>query len=143
LNCEAVRSKIQSTPKDYINKLEKEIPDVIRVRNDASKKWLEHRIKELEISIHNVEDFVQQQTYYNFTNEHFQDQRDNIVMYEQTYGVMNDFTMKVKKEDSESLKESQLNVNKLNGLIQKIETEQENNKEKFKKELLSLIPQLE
>ena len=59
LNCESVRSRIQSTPKDYINQLEKEIPDVVRTRNDAAKKWLEHRIKELEISIHNVEDFVQ------------------------------------------------------------------------------------
>lgn len=51
--------------------------------------------------------------------------------------------MKVKKEDSESLKESQMAINKLNGLMQKIETEQEGNKEKFKKELLQLIPKLD
>lgn len=117
LNCESVRSKIQSTPKDYINQLEKEIPDVIRQRNDESKKWLETRIKELEINIHTVEDFVEQQSYYNFTNEHFQNVRDNIDMYTQTYNVMNEFTMKVKKEDSESLKESVVAITKLNGLI--------------------------
>jgi len=60
LNCESVRSKIQSTPKYYISQLEKDVPDVIRKRNDASKKWLELRIKELEINIHTVEDFVEQ-----------------------------------------------------------------------------------
>jgi hypothetical protein len=51
--------------------LEQDIPEVVKKRNDDAKKWLETRIKELEISIHTVEDFVQQQTYYNFTNEHF------------------------------------------------------------------------
>jgi predicted ATPase with chaperone activity len=107
------------------------------------KKWLETRIKELEINIHTVEDFVEQQSYYNFTNEHFQNVRDNIDMYSQTYNVMNEYTMTVKKEDTESLKESVVAITKLNGLIQKIETEQEGNKEKFKKELLQLIPKLD
>ena len=64
-----------------------------------------------------MEDFVEQQSYYNFTNEHFQNVRDNIDMYTQTYNVMNEFTMKVKKEDSESLKESVVAITKLNGLI--------------------------
>jgi hypothetical protein len=41
------------------------------------------------------------------------------------------------------LKESIVAITKLNGLIQKIETEQEGNKEKFKKELLQLIPKLD
>jgi hypothetical protein len=116
---------------------------VVRKRNDDMKKWLETRIKELEINIHTVEDFVEQQSYYNFTNEHFQNVRDNIDMYSQTYNVMNEYTMTVKKEDTESLKESVVAITKLNGLIQKIETEQEGNKEKFKKELLQLIPKLD
>lgn len=112
------------------------------MRNDDTKKWLEERIRELEISIHNVEDFVQQQTYYNFTDQWFQKKRDAYSAYSETYDVMNNFSMKVKKEDTESLKESQQAINKLNLLIQKIETEQEDNKEKFKKELLQLIPKL-
>ena len=106
LNCESVRSKIQSTPKDYIKHLEQDIPEVVKKRNDDAKKWLETRIKELEISIHTVEDFVQQQTYYNFTNEHFQTQRDSIDMFGQTHNVLNEFTLKVKKEDKDSLSES-------------------------------------
>jgi hypothetical protein len=106
LNCESVRSKIQSTPKDYIKHLEQDIPEVIKKRNDDAKKWLETRIKELEINIHTVEDFVQQQTYYNFTNEHFQTQRDSIDMFGQTHNVLNEFTLKVKKEDKDSLSES-------------------------------------
>lgn len=64
-------------------------------------------------------------------------------MYEQTYGLMQGENMKVKKEDTESLKESQSCIQKLNGLIQSIETTQEGNKEKFKKELIQLIPKLD
>jgi hypothetical protein len=81
LNCESVRSKIQSTPKDYIAQLEKEIPDVIRKRNEDSKKWLEKRIKLLEIQIMNVDDFVEQNSYYNETSDNFQNERDKIDMY--------------------------------------------------------------
>lgn len=57
-------------------------------------------------------------------------------MYDQTYSLMSDFTLKIKKEDKDQLNESNQAISKLNGLIQKIETEQEGNKEKFKKELL-------
>ena len=123
LNCESVRSKIQSTPKDYITQLEKEIPDVIRKRNDESKKWLEKRIKLLEIQILNVDDFVEQNAYYNETSENFQNERDKIDMYGQIYGTLTEFTLKVKKEDKDSLSESTQAVTKLSNLIQKIETE--------------------
>ena len=64
-------------------------------------------------------------------------------MYGQTYDVLAEFTLKVKKEDKDSYTESNQAISKLNGLIQKIETEQEGNKEKFKKELLQLIPKLD
>lgn len=64
-------------------------------------------------------------------------------MYGQIYGTLTEFTLKVKKEDKDSLSESTQAVTKLSNLIQKIETEQEPNKEKFKKELYVLIPKLD
>jgi hypothetical protein len=48
LNCENVRQKIQSTPKDYISQIEKTIPEVMRDRNEKAKKWLEDQIRSLE-----------------------------------------------------------------------------------------------
>jgi hypothetical protein len=71
LNCENVRAKIQSTPKDYIAQLEKDIPEVIRQRNEESKKWLENQIRNLEKQIYSVEDFVEQQSYYNYASDNF------------------------------------------------------------------------
>lgn len=77
----------------------------------------------MEITISTVEDFVAQQEFYNFTNEHFQNVRDSIDMYNQTHIVFSDNSLKVKKEDKETLNESVAAIGKLNGLIQKIETE--------------------
>jgi hypothetical protein len=38
-------------------------------------------------------------------------------MYGQTFNILTDFTLKIKKEDTESLKESNQAITKLNGLI--------------------------
>jgi hypothetical protein len=38
-------------------------------------------------------------------------------MYQQMFGTLNEFTLKVKKEDKDSLQESMLAINKLNLLI--------------------------
>jgi DNA-directed RNA polymerase subunit F len=64
-------------------------------------------------------------------------------MYGQTYNVLAEFQLKVKKEDKDSYNESITSISKLNGHIQKVETEQEGNKEKFKKTLNDLIPKLD
>jgi hypothetical protein len=64
-------------------------------------------------------------------------------MYGQTYNVLAEFQLKVKKEDKDSFNESITSIGKLNGHIQKVETEQEGNKEKFKKTLNELIPKLD
>jgi uncharacterized Zn finger protein (UPF0148 family) len=64
-------------------------------------------------------------------------------MYGQIYNVLSEFQLKVKKEDKDSYNESITAISKLNGHIQKVETEQEGNKEKFKKTLNELIPKLD
>jgi hypothetical protein len=42
---------------------------------------LEKRIKLLEIQVMNVDDFVEQNSYYNETSDNFQNERDKIDMY--------------------------------------------------------------
>jgi uncharacterized protein YjbK len=64
-----------------------------------------------------VDDFVEQNGYYNETSDNFQLERDKIDMYGQTFNILTDFTLKIKKEDTESLKESNQAITKLNGLI--------------------------
>jgi len=117
LNCENVRSKIQSTPKDRIAQLEKDIPDVIKKRNDESKKWLETQIRNLEKQIFTVEDFVEQQSFYNYASDNFQGVRDRVDMYSQIYNVLSEFQLKVKKEDKDSFTESTTAISKLSGHI--------------------------
>lgn len=64
-------------------------------------------------------------------------------MYGQVYNVLAEFSLKVPKEDKDSFNETISAISKLAGYIQKIETEQEGNKEKFKKTLNELIPKLD
>ena len=71
LDSKSSRSKIQPTPKKYIQQLEQFIPEVIRGRNEKSKKWLDKQVRDLSKPDTGVEDFVEQNTFYNYANEHF------------------------------------------------------------------------
>ncbi len=54
-----------------------------------------------------------------------------------------EFQLKVKKEDKDSYNESLQYISKLANIIQTVESQQEGNKEKFKKDLNELIPKLD
>jgi hypothetical protein len=47
------------------------IPEVIRGRTAKSKQWLEKQIRDLSKPDTGVEDFVEQNTFYNYANDHF------------------------------------------------------------------------
>jgi superfamily II RNA helicase len=144
LNCESVRAKIQSTPKDYLAQLEKDIPDVIKKRNEEAKKWLEVQIRNLnKPNLQDVEEFVDQQAFYNYASENFQSVRDKVDMYGQVYNVLAEFQLKVKKEDKDSFGESLTAISKLSGHIQEVETKQEEYKETFKKDVAERVPKLD
>ncbi len=86
---------------------------------------------------------MERTTNYTSTCDSFQNVRDRVDMYGQVYNVLAEFSLKVPKEDKDSFNETISAISKLAGYIQKIETEQEGNKEKFKKTLNELIPKLD
>ncbi len=51
--------------------MEKEIPAIIRDRNHAAKQWLDDRIRELKKPVHDVDEFVEQNEYYNAAEKLF------------------------------------------------------------------------
>mmetsp|Transcript_20672 Transcript_20672/g.31581 ORF Transcript_20672/g.31581 Transcript_20672/m.31581 type:complete len:222 (+) Transcript_20672:321-986(+) len=143
LDSKNVRDKIQPTAKERIATIERKIPEVIRYRNIKAKEWLSARIKQLDKqSLSTVQDYVDQTQHYQETVDEFQTYRDNVDMYGQLYNVFADteFQLKVKKEDKDSYNESLQYISKLANIIQTVESQQEGNKEKFKKDLNELIP---
>jgi len=64
---------------------------IIKERNDVSKKWLEDQIRNLSKPDTGVEEFVEQNAFYNYANENFQNIRDNVDMYGQIYNVLKEF----------------------------------------------------
>jgi hypothetical protein len=81
LDLDKFRGKIQPTPKNYIQTLEKMIPDAIKIRNNESKKALNMHIKNLDkAQLKNVEDFVDQTNFYNKASDDFQNIRDRVDM---------------------------------------------------------------
>jgi DNA repair exonuclease SbcCD ATPase subunit len=136
------RKHIQPTPKEKIDGIEKFIPVVIRERNEKAKKWLEQSIKDLSKPVANVEEYVEQIKHYNYAEEHFQNIRDRVDLFGQTYNVFADKTLKVKKEDKDAFSETIQAIAKVANIKEKIESAQEENKERFKKELNQLIPKL-
>lgn len=67
------------------------IPKIIKTRNDESKKWLESQIRDLSKPDTGVEEFVEQNSYYNYANDNFQNVRDRVDMFGQIYHVLKEF----------------------------------------------------
>jgi hypothetical protein len=97
----------------------------------------------LNLPVSGVEEFVQQDEFYKFTNDRFQDVRDRVDMFGQIYNKLKDFNMKIKKEDMDAFNESLASISNLSQLIQNVESTQEGNKELFKKTLNELVPKLD
>lgn len=57
-----------------------------------------------------VEEFVKQDEHYKYINDRFQDVRDRVTMFDMIYGKLKDFSMKVKKEDTDAFNESQVAI---------------------------------
>lgn len=57
-------------------------------------------------------------------------------------GVFSNQSLKVKKEDTEALKETQAVILQLSNLHQQVDGQQIENKEKFRRDLLKMTPQL-
>ena len=63
-------------------------------------------------------------------------------MYSQMLGVIRDNGLKIKKEDKDLLDDSVMEIQKLNNLIQTVQSSQEGLRDKFRKELNQIIPKI-
>jgi len=115
----------------------------LKERNADAQAWLKQQIRNLNLPVSGVEEFVQQDEFYKFTNDRFQDVRDRVDMFGQIYNKLKDFNMKSKKEDTDAFTESLASISNLSQLIQNVESTQEGNKELFKKTLNDLVPKLD
>lgn len=115
----------------------------MKERNADAQSWLKQQIRNLNLPVSGVEEFVQQDEFYKFTNDRFQDVRDRVDMFGQIYNKLKDFSMKIKKEDTDAFNESLASISNLSQLIQNVESTQEGNKELFKKTLNDLVPKLD
>ena len=122
LDSKSARTKIQPTPEMYIKELNKFIPVEMKRRSDECKVWLQQRIRELSQPVADVEEFVQQTAYYNYTSDHFQNIRDKVDMFGQVYNVMADYQFKVKKEDKDNFNETLTAISSLSQIIQNVES---------------------
>jgi predicted glycoside hydrolase/deacetylase ChbG (UPF0249 family) len=115
----------------------------LKERNADAQSWLKQQIRNLNLPVSGVEEFVQQDEFYKFTNDRFQDVRDRVDMFGQIYNKLKDFNMKIRKEDTDAFNESLASISALSQLIQNVESTQEGNKELFKKTLNELVPKLD
>ena len=115
----------------------------MKERNADAQSWLKQQIRNLNLPVSGVEEFVQQDEFYKFTNDRFQDVRDRVDMFGQIYNKLKDFNMKIRKEDTDAFNESLASISALSQLIQNVESTQEGNKELFKKTLNELVPKLD
>jgi len=117
----------------------------LKERNADAQAWLKQQIRNLNLPVSGVEEFVQQDEFYKFTNDRFQDVRDRVDMFGQIYNKLKDFNMKWPKikEDTDAFTESLASISNLSQLIQNVESTQEGNKELFKKTLNDLVPKLD
>ena len=90
----------------------------------------------------NVEEYVEQLGYFNYVEANFQDVRDRVSMIGMMHGVFGTQQLKIKKEDTEALKETSIIIMNLSNLHQQIDSAQIDNKEKFRRDLLKLTPVL-
>jgi len=55
--------------------------------------------------VNNVEEFVDQNNHLNYTQENFQDVRDNVNLYGDYMNIMSEYKIKTKKEDKDNFTE--------------------------------------
>ena len=83
------RKRIQPTPKEKIKSIEKFVPVVLRERIEDSKKWLSKQYADLSKPVTNVEEYVEQLSFFNYVDANFQEVRDKVNLIGQMQNVFN------------------------------------------------------
>ena len=143
LDSRSIKEKLLPTPKDLQDEIEKLVPRKTRERTLEVHQWLTQSVRDLMKQINDVSDFVKQLQDWNRINDHFQTQRDKIDLYGQFQGVLaNIGSTPLKKEDQNAIKDAEKESTRLSQIIAQVESKQEVETERFKKDLEQLIPQL-
>ena len=117
------------------------VPRINKERTDIVKVWLNKSIRDLNKPVNDVSDFVQQKQDHERISEKFQVQRDKIDLYGQFYSVLDELGMqKLKKEEKVNHTEAEMMIKKLTDIVANVESKQESENERFKKELEQMIP---
>lgn len=119
------------------------MPIIIKKNADECRDWLKKRIMELSKPVSNVDEFVEQDGYYNKATLQFQDIRDRIAHVQQTYDVLEHYDLKVPKEHKEALNEGLKQIQDLSAHIETVESSRDQNSDTFKRQLLQDIPILD
>lgn len=92
--------------------------------------------------MNDVSDFVEQSKNYNRINELFNPMREKIDLYGQFLNVISNVgSIKIKKEDENAIKDAEKEISRLAQIIAQVESSQESQSERFKKDLAEkLIP---
>ena len=131
------------TPKDLQDEIEKLVPKKTRERTLDVHGWLQQSVRDLQRPINDVSDFVQQLQDWQRINDFFQTQRDKIDLYGQFLNVLgSQGSSPIKKEDANAIKDAEKESSRLSQIIAEVESKQETEIERFKKELEQLIPKL-
>lgn len=128
------------TPKHLQDDVEKLVPKVTRDRTEEVLSWLRDSYRELNKSVDDVSQFVCQIQDFNRINEAFQSKRDSIDLYGQFHSVLANNQFKLKKEDENAIKDAEKEISKLAQLVANVESKQELETERWKKDLAQRIP---
>lgn len=101
VDAKSARNTVQPTPEAYLKQISIFIPQVIRERNEIAKKWIKENFVKLDKTVNDVEEYVEQSQYYNYTSENFQEFRDKVGLYGEFYNILEDKQLKVQKQDKE------------------------------------------
>lgn len=113
VDAKSARQTVQPTPEAYLKNINLLIPEVIRERNEFAKKWIKENFEKLDKPVGDVEEYVEQSQFYNYTSEHFQEFRDKIGLYGEFYNILDEAGLKVQKMDKEQHSESLQEINRL------------------------------
>jgi len=136
LDSKEIKTKLQPTPKAFNDEIEILLPKVSKTRIDTAKEWLVQSIRDLQMDVNNVAEFVVQCQHHAKITDKFQTVRDKVDLYSSVYQVVEANGMqKIKKEDEQNLKEAKNQINTLSQIVQNVEQSMETANEKFKKQL--------
>lgn len=117
MDAKGARIAVAETPGDYLKNIKEFIPKVIRERNEIAKKWIKENFNKLDKTVGDVEEYVEQSQYYNYTSENFQEYRDKIGLYGEFYDILAQKNLKATKIDMDAHNESLTEINKLQNAI--------------------------